>query len=551
MKRLFISGIALAVLGVVIATLVACSSSDPTATRVTAPSATATTVAAPVATATLAPVPVVPTAISSGDQPEYGGTLRYIGLAMDTLDPHMNTLAGVGFTMLWTLYDQLIHLDPNGDLVPELAESWDISQDGKGITFHLRQGVEFHDGTPLNAAAVKWNFDRMMDPDQISPRRAELAPFLESVEVVDDLAVRINLLAPFRPFLSTLGSDRMGFMISPTAVDKYGQDYGRNPVGAGAFSFAEWVPEIKMVMERNNNYWNEGKPYMDGVRFVPGSDAQVNLAMLRTGQVEMFEGPRAADIHIIEGNTKLKLGRYPGVGTNSLHFSPIPPFDNVALRQAIAYAIDRETYVDLVFPGSGRPAYVLERLGFAYDPDLKPIVFDQKKAREKLAEAGYPNGVTIPAWAGGEVSTNGEIMQAMLREVGIDVEFQPRERRDTYNRERGYYVTLGFNPTTGMGRRVDPHINIQRYFHSGGGNNYQGLYKNSEVDRLIEEAATVYDQAKARRLYTRIQTIIVGVDTIHVPFAENDRFFPHQAYIDGFAPRIHGRAIVRDLWFSK
>ncbi len=566
----------LRLLAIVVATVLilalGCASAAATLTPV-APAAPAPAVAPTAASApapTAAPVAASPTPVQMAPAPtatrvlptstpmvtgkaRYGGSIRYVGVNLDTLDPHMNVLAGEVFSMLWGIYDQLVHLNANGDLVPELAERWDISPDGKTITLYIRKDVRFHDGTPLNAEAVRWNFNRMLDPNENSPRRAELAPFVERVEAVDELTLRLRLFAPLRPFLATLGSDRVGFIVSPTAVKKYGKDYGRNPVGAGAFTFAEWVLESRVVMKRNGSYWDKGRPYLDEVRFVAGGDESVNLALLRTGEVEMIESIRPGDLPIVEANPNLNSGRLAGYRTTALHFNPSkPPFDNWALRQAIAYALDSETFAKIAYPGQGRRVYVLERLGAAYNPDLKPIAFNLAKAKEKLKEAGFPNGVTIVGSTDpGERLTETEVVQAILAKAGINMEIKIFPTSDMFHATKGFYVNQGFAPTSSMARRTDPHINLQRYFHSKGGNNYSGGYKNSEVDRLIEEAATVYDTAKARQLYSRMQQIIVGEDAVHIPFAERDVFNPHNKSVQGYVPRIHGRTILREMWLEK
>ena len=501
------------------------------------------------------PTRALPTSTpASTGGPQYGGTLRYACCVIqDNLDPHYTVRADT-YKVLWALYDQLIHLDAKGDLVPELAESWSISADGKTITFNLRKGVKFHDGTPFNAQAVKLNFDRMLDPNESSPRKVELTPYVQKVGVVDDNTFTVQLFAPLRPFLATLGSDRVGFIVSPTAVQKYGKDFGRYPVGTGAFTLSEWVPDIRWVVKRNASFWDKTKPYLDNVAFIGAPEQSVMLALLRTGEADMIEAPRPQDIPIVQANPNLDVGRMSGYRTTALHFNPSkPPFNNKALRQAIAYAVDGKKFSELAYPNAGRQVYVLERLGYAYNPDLKPMGFDQSKAKQKLAEAGFPNGVTIPSTcsSGSASIEQCDIVHAMLDQVGIKTTTRVILASDYYAAKGGFYVEVGLGPATAMARRTDPHINIQRYFQTGAGNNYGNGYSNKELDKLIEDAATEYDVAKARALYTRIQQIIVGDDTIHVPYNEYDEFYPHTKAVQGFVPRIHGRTIVRELWLSK
>ncbi len=515
----------------VLATLVACGATEPTPTPVppAQPAAPAAPKAAPQPTATLipgAPTPlpakptptrVLPTATPAVvDKPVYGGTLRTVGsTGADTFDPAYNTQPGA-LVALYNLYEGLFDSDPQGNVVPGLAESWEFSADGKKITLHLRDGVKFHDGTAFTAQAVKWNLDRIMDPEQLSVRRSEIAPHLAGVQALDNQTLELQLNQPFRPLLPTMGSDRLGFLVSPAGVEKYegGRegDFGKNPVGTGPFKFVEWVVGQRQVLERNDDYWRTGKPYMDRIvisELVPGD---VQKAMIRTGETDIIDYflVSGTDIPILERNPQIRILPQEGGGTFFFKFNTaIPPYDNKPLRQAFSYALDRAALITSVWGGVGQPAYTLISGGWAHNPEIKPIVFDLTKAKQKLAEAGYPDGVTFSI---GCSSTNSilmtmcEVAQASVKEAGINLEIQRLLPAGYYNPTIGFLARPGFGPTT-WAIRVDPHTLTQLLLHSEGFSN-QGAYRNDEVNRLIGEAASIYDVAKAKAVYDKIQATV-------------------------------------------
>ncbi len=538
-------GILIAALASLLMVSMACAStSEPTAAPIqpapavppSAPAAAPT--AAPVAQATatavvVAPTPtrVLPTATATSTSgPQYGGTLRFaLSLSLDTLDPAFNVLSA-SYVANYAIYDFLFRLDQQSNVLPGLAESWDISSDGKSITLRLRKGVQFHDGTPFNAQAVKWNFDRILDPTQNSPRRAELQPYLTGSEVVDDSTLRLQLTNPFRPFLPLLGSERIGWLVSPTAVQKFGGgvngNFGRNPVGTGPFRFAEWVPDTRILLRRNDSYWEKGKPYLDTIELRGASESSLLQAMIRTGEADIISNLSVAakDVPVLEKSADLQIVRILGSDTHALQINPLKaPYDSLAMRQAISYGVDKQKYVDILLVGAGRPAYTMIASGWGYSPDLKPIPYDLAKAKQKLAEAGYVSGT--PVRMGCRTSGIGmlicEFMQATLKDAGINLALEVVPSADySLLNEWGALQRQGLRELQ-FAHRVDPHINLQRFFQSKGGNNYG--YSNPAVDKLIDEAAAVYDVAKAKPLYDRIQTM-VAEDSVAPAMGWADRF---------------------------
>ncbi len=538
----------------------ACASAEPTPTPVppAQPAAPVAPVGVPQPTVMVvpgAPTPIparptpksalpIPTPVAIG-KPQYGGTLRLaLTLDLDNLDPAFTSQP---FTqpVLYNLYEGLFETDSAAKVLPLLGQSWEISADGKTITVRLQNGVKFHDGSPFDAHAFKWNLDRMMDLDQSSPRRAELLPYLEAVEAVNADTVKIRLHNPSRPFVPLLASERLGMVASPAAVEKYGGgregNYGRNPVGTGPFRFDKWIPGESVSLTRNKEYWQKGKPYLDGILIQSVLEPSVKIAMLRTGETDYIAPTDVSgyDLPILQRNPDIKVTPFEGSSILFLTLNTkIPPFDNKALRQAISYAMDRDIIVKNVLGGLGTTGYTLLSGGWAYNPDLKPIVFDLAKAKQKLSEAGYPQGVTVPI---GCPATNNlysqtcEVAQALAGDAGIKLDIKLVNYQIYFSMQQGYIASPGFGAVS-WGIRADPHVLHSFVAHSKGFYNL-GIYVNPEVDRLIEEAATTYDIAKAKPIYDRIQTV-VAEEAALIFLARTSYNFTMTKRLQGFTPLI-------------
>ncbi len=538
--------------------ILGCSSSataTPAPTKAPAPAATPTAVPAAVATPTRAPTATV----LASNQPVRGGTLRATStLEIDTLDPAYNTLSGA-FTTMASLYSPLIRLDEQFQLIPWVASSWDISPDGKAITINIRNGVKFQDGTAFNSQAVKWNYDRILDPNSGSPRRGELEPYLQSLDIVNDTTLILRLKTPFRPFLPVLASDRLGWLVSPAAVQKHGGgkggNYGRNPVGTGPFQFVEWVPGQRIVLKRSESYWDQGKPYLDGINVIAALEPDVAIAMLRTGEVDVLHRTNVRneqDVARIKSNPDLRVNTIKGAGgTFFMHFNPSkPPFDNKALRQAISYSIDRQRVVDSVLGGGGTPAHSLIAVGWAHNPDVKPIAFDLAKAKAKLTEAGFPKGVTLPLGSSsGVYGLVSETVQAMAKEAGITLELRTLQYTGYFAMDQfGYFNGIGLGSTSWF-IRPDPHTLLFILAHSKGFNNV-GAYVNPEVDRLIDEAATTYDTAKAKPMYDKIQSMIAD-DASMAFLAWANLHWATSKRVQGFVPPATPFEYMGSVWLER
>jgi peptide/nickel transport system substrate-binding protein len=284
-----------------------------------------------------------------------GGVLR-VGLTGDltTLDPHMSTSA-IDRHLYFAIYNTLVGLDPELRIVPELATAWE-TPDPLTYVFTLQRGVKFHDGTDFDASIVKWNFERMKDPAVGSLRQSEIAN-IAAVEVVDSHTVKLSLSEPDAALLATL-TDRSGMMVSRAAVEQHGKDFARNPVGTGPFQFVEWVKDDHVRIKRYAQYWREGAPLLDEVVYRPIPDPTVRLTAMRAGDLHIIDGVPLQLVSRLKEDPKLTVIETAGLGYRHIEMNCAkPPFDNMALRQAVAWAVNRTAVHQVVYFGTGALGY--------------------------------------------------------------------------------------------------------------------------------------------------------------------------------------------------
>jgi len=439
-----------------------------------------------------------------------------------SLDPHAVTAVN-DFRILVNVYDGLVRY-ADGTLEPEpaLATDWEISEDGTVYTFNLREGVEFHDGTPFNAEAVVFNFERMLNEDH--PYH-DTGPFplsfffsaVDTVEAVDDTTVRFTLNEPYAPFLSNLAYPT-GLIVSPQAVREHEENFGRNPSGTGAYRFAEWEPNQRVVVEKNPDYW-DGAPPLDAVLFRPITDANTRIAEMRSGGLDvMVEVPPDALAQFRDDDS---FTVYEQAGPH-LWFLILntreAPFDSKLVRQAANYAVDKQAITENILQGTAEVAAgpTPPAFAWAHNEDLEPYPHDPERARELLAEAGYDGEtVTFYVTEGGSGMLDpvamGTAIQADLEEVGMDVEIETYE----WNTFLGE-VNPGLEGKADMAEMAWmtndpdtlPYLALRSAAMPDQGGFNSGYYSNEEVDRLLEEARAATDQSRRAELYKQMQEIV-------------------------------------------
>jgi peptide/nickel transport system substrate-binding protein len=437
------------------------------------------------------------------------------------LDPHAVTAVN-DFRILMNLYDGLVrYADGTLEVEPALAEEWEISEDGTVYTFTLHEGVEFHDGTPVDADAIVFNFERMLDEEH--PYH-DTGPFplafffsaIETVEAVDERTVEFTLAEPYAPFLSNLAYPT-GLIVSPSAVETHGADFGRNPVGTGPFRFTEWQSNTRVVVERNEGYW-DGAPALDAVVFRPITDANTRVAEMLAGGIDvMVEVPPTALGEFREGPYEVHEQAGPHVWFLILNAKE-GPFADVRVRQAANYAIDKRAIVEDVLEGTATIAEgpIPAAFEWAYNPEVEPYPHDPERARELLEEADAVGAsLTFLVTEGGSGMLDpvpmGTAIQADLNAVGFDVTIETYE----WNSFLGI-VNPGLEGRGDMAQMSwmtnDPDtlpflaLRTAAFPEEGGFNS--GYYSNEEVDALLEEARRATDQDERAELYRQVQEIV-------------------------------------------
>ncbi len=439
-----------------------------------------------------------------------------------SLDPHAVTAVN-DFRILMNVYDGLVrYKDGTLEVEPALAESWTISDDGTVYTFKLRDGITFHDGSALNAEAIKFNFDRMLDE---SHPQHDTGPFplsfffssVDTVTAVDDLTVEFKLKEPYAPFLSNLAYPT-GLIVSPDAVKEHGKEFGRNPSGTGAFKFAEWEANAKVVVSRNDDYW-DGASSLEAVIYRPITDANTRIAEMLSGGLDIMVEVPPDSLQQFRDDGQFVVHEQAGPHVWFLILNTKEgPFANKAVRQAANYAINKKALVDNILQGTAEVAAgpTPPAFAWAYNEDLEPYAYDPEKAKALLKEAGY-NGepLTFYVAEGGSGMLDpiamGTAIQADLKAVGMEVKIETYE----WNTFLGK-VNPGLEGKADMAEMAwmtnDPDtlpflaLRSEAMPDKGGFNS--GYYSNPRVDELLEAARRSTDQAERAKLYKEMQTIV-------------------------------------------
>ncbi|MEJ1159014.1 ABC transporter substrate-binding protein [Prosthecomicrobium sp. N25] len=425
----------------------------------------------------------------------------------DVLDPH-RARTFVGRIVFTSLCDKLVDINEKLEFVPQLAESWSWNADNTVLTFKLRAGVKFHDGEPMNAAAVKASLDRARTlPDSL--RKSELAS-VTSVDVVDDLTVAVKVGKPDATLLAQL-SDRAGMVLSPKAM---AGEFGQKPVCAGPYRFVERVQNDRIVLEKFADYWNAGAYAFQRVTFLPIPDTTVRLANLRAGDLDILERLAPSDVKSVKADGKLTFAPVSGLGYQgiTLNVANSPrgqngPLKDKRVRQALQYAIERDVINDVVGEGIFPPAQqpFPEASPFR-SPAFPPTKRDPAKALALLKEAGLKPPVKLELMFGNTTTTQqiAELIQAMAPEAGFEISLRPTEF--AASQKEAQVGNFDAN-LIGWSGRVDPDGNIHQFVTCKGGLN-DPKYCNEEVDRLLNEARTTTDLAKRKGLYEAAQKIL-------------------------------------------
>ena len=440
------------------------------------------------------------------------------------LDP-IQPLDGESAKVCEVIYDTLVQFrDNTTEIEPALAEAWESSADGLVWTFYLRQGVEFHDGTPFNAGAVIFSLTR---PEALAREFHE--EFIDSITALDAFTVQFQLKTLYTPFISTL-AEPVFSIVSPTAVAKFGADFDNNPVGTGPFKFVRWDKRDKIVLTANDMHW-AGEPALDGLIFRTIPDNSVRFMELQQGNIHAMEFPNPDDIPLIQGDARLELIMQPSLNVGFIAMNmDKPPFDNVKVRLAINHAIDKATIIKDLYQGRGIPAKSpIPPTLWSYDDSIEDYAYDPELAKQLLAEAGYPDGFEATLWALSVPRSYipdglalAELLQAELRDIGIKAEIVTYDWEiyvsKILNGEHDM-VMLGWNSgddpddlfysLLSIPAAEKPILNLS-------------FYRSDEMQDVLERARTTTNQDERIALYQEAQAIFHR-DAPWVPLVHTQR----------------------------
>src|SRR6266478_2164068 len=360
-----------------------------------------------------------------------GGSIT-VGLELDIpgFDPlKVGVYDTASFTAAAAIFDTLAYLDDKGVAQPKLALSWTHSDDFKTWTFKLRPGVKFHDGTPFNAEAAKANFDRQKDPAN-KCRCAFYISAINNVQAPDELTLVYNLNDPSVNFPATIVSyaNQNGAIQSPTAWKTKGDDYNRNPVGTGPFVLKSWTAGDRMVLERNPDYWDKDRIYLDRIIVKPLPDGQSRFARLQAGEADVIWDDEASadNIQRAEKDPKLKVHTYAGSGAAVVAINTkAAPFDDVRVRQALVMALDRKKMSQALTNGLARPASNPYGDGsWVKCKDDGALPEDAAKAAALIKDYGKPVSFKMLFTATPRGRANGQLLQQLWKNIGATMEIE-------------------------------------------------------------------------------------------------------------------------------
>jgi ABC-type transport system substrate-binding protein len=445
-----------------------------------------------------------------------GGTVTYAaGADPDNLDP-ANAESNPSEAVNRMMYENLARFDEKLKIVPGLATKWEQSKDGLTWTFFLRKGVKFHDGTPFNAEAAKVFFERMIGPEK--PSRAGLyTPFVNSAEVVNEYTVKVHLKTPFAFFLNNLAHSASG-IISPTALNTYGKDISRRAVGTGPFKFVEWIHGDHLTMVRNDEYWG-GKPRLDKIIVKTVKEDSARVMMLLSGDAQLIVRIPSEDIPRLQKDPNIQLDstetlRVLFIGINCYK----KPFSDVRVREALSYAIDKESIVKNIYQERALVASnIITPLTTGYIP-LKGNPYDPEKAKKLLAEAGFPQGFKAKLWSPmGRYPKDFEMAQAVqqqLKKVGVDCTLDTMEwaaylaatRKPPEQADVELFV-LGWAPSSAEARWTLYALFTTEQWVPKGNNRF--FYSNKEFDEAVDKFSRATTKAERDKYLKVAQELLI------------------------------------------
>jgi peptide/nickel transport system substrate-binding protein/oligopeptide transport system substrate-binding protein len=469
------------------------------------------------------------------------------------------------------VFDGLVQFDAHLNPIPAIAEFWEASRDGRTWTFSLRRGVRFHHGREVTAEDFVYSFTRLLDSKKPGPLTVFLqrihgandfmkgtSQTVQGLKAVDRFTLRVTLDEPFAPLLAVLGLANAA-VVPREKVEGQEERFGRSPVGTGPFKLVRWDANKEIVLEANDRYY-EGRPFLDTVTFKIGGTYEEMFTDFLGGKLEETIVPsgKTDEVRTDPRYRQYQIFRKPTLSLLYIGFNTrIKPFDDVRVRRAFKYAVNKERVVREIAKMGSIPADGVLPLGMpGHDPDLKRYYYDPDRAKQLLAEAGYPNGAGFPVvrlWTASKAaSTKAELAayQEYLAKIGVKVEIHFEADWPTYIRmlDQGKLPMFRLSWTA---RIPDPDDFLSDQLHSGGPNNWS-FYRNPQVDQLLEQARKEFDYPRRIALYRDVERIVMD----DAPWIiQHNHVFErlYQPYVNGVQISFLGDWAVpmKKIWIQK
>ena len=452
-----------------------------------------------------------------------------------SLDPGQTSSDTDFFMNYACVYEGLTAITPENEIAPNLAEKWDISDDGLTYTFYLKKGVKFHNGEDFKASDVVFSYNYAKE----TPYLATFGELFTSVKALDDYTVEVVLPQPFSPFLSQVAG---AFIYSEKAVNELGDKYGLNPVGTGPFKFESYALGDKVVFTRFDDY-HKGPAKIEKVTFKIIADNNTALLALESGDVDyILTAPQIAYDNL-EKNKDINVFQLPTreLFHVTMNFNK-KPFDDIRVRQALNYAINKQDVINMAVEGFGEVAtYPMNSMFFHYSKNVKGYDYNEAKAKELLAEAGYPEGFTCTLDTCDNFKKVAETVQEQLGRVGIKCEMRVSDQNammenvSSDNYEIAVFMWV-----------LDAEADSWKYiFETGNVVNY-APYSNAKVDELFAKAAASTDQAEVDKMYDELFQQISD-DAVMVPIFHGTKISAANANLNIPHFDIYGYPVVYEL----
>jgi peptide/nickel transport system substrate-binding protein len=487
---------------------------------------------------------------SSGETsgPKTGGTLQ---VAFQNewagLDPH-TVSSYSSYQILNNVLEGLTTFDDDLNLQPGLAESWEQSEDGKTWTFHLRQGVKFHNGREMTADDVKWSFERLIDPATGAGNAGRVGPPETQIEVIDPYTVAITHPEPFGIFPQSIGFDKSSGIVAKESLEEDGTI--SIPIGTGPFKITDVQGTTRLVLERNEDYWQEGLPYLDQIVIEPIPDDTVRETALRSGEVDwiLAIAPQSFDSLSNEDGITVSTApqlSYDYIGINLTR----EPFSDVRVRQAIALAINRDELCQAGFFGLCETIQGPVGTGSPWYFDYAPYGQDVERAKQLMADAGYADGFEmelLPTTQYGETVRAAQVLQQQLEAIGIQATINAPEWSEWLELEGNFKYDAYICNWNGL-------IDADQYYYlqhrSDQVFNFTG-YSNPEFDKLVDEGRSMSDFDKRYAIYEQANKILVD-DAPYVYMYNKQEIRAFGDQVKGFVVRPDQANNFWNVWLDE